>query len=554
MNVRWTWAESPDEVVRELARRLADHWKPDDAGLIKRGVGRAVWRVPVGDGALLLKHFVVPPGRRLLHVIRPSRAAAEYRAALALSAAGIRTAPAVGYGERRSGGLLREAFYLGRFLQGSVTLGDWMRAAARDGREEAVRAAAEEAMSLVARMHRVPWQHRDLHANNLLRTPDGALAVIDLHSAWRVPRITRAMRLENVARLIFSFREMLDVRIAPDLLAAYQKESGDSDDRWVAEAVAALGAFERDYVRGRTARCTKRSTLFDVNRHANGRLFRRRTYEPGVLDEDLDLHRQALARDGADVLGSAPRTRVTRIRNGTRGRVVKEYLPTGPWGAVRQRLGGGRARSAWTGARRLEVLDIATPEGLALLERPDGSSVLVTCELVDGVSLRTFAEGLEHAAQPGDRADVATQVGWIVGRLSRAGVRHDDLSTKNILLQRVPPAEARDVRDRAPPGAWRASLIDLDNLKPMARHDGLGLVRMLTQLFDVPAWVSRTDRRRFERGFERAAGRPLPPDVARAALAGAEARACRRRAQSRPRPTGAARLGDPHASTSGVTE
>jgi hypothetical protein len=134
-----------------------------------------------------------------------------------------------------------------------------------------------------------------------------------------------------------------------------------------------------------------------------------------------------------------------------------------------------------------------------------------------------------------------------VGRLSRAGVRHDDLSTKNVLLQRAPPARVRDVRDRPPDGAWRALLIDLDNMRPMPSHDEAGLERMLTQLFDVPAWITRCDRRRFERAYEFAAGRPLQRSLADAALAGAAARARRREQQSRPRPEEAARLGHPHA-------
>jgi tRNA A-37 threonylcarbamoyl transferase component Bud32 len=183
VSVRWTWGGPPGPALADLARRLDDGWTPGQAGLIKRGAGRAVWRVQAGADSLLLKHFIVPGRRRLLHVVRASRAAAEYRAARALGDAGIVTAPAVGYGERRAAGLLREAFYLGRFLADAVTLGEWMRSSARAGRTEAVRVAAGQALSLVARMHRVPWHHRDLHANNLLRLPDGTLTVIDLHSS-----------------------------------------------------------------------------------------------------------------------------------------------------------------------------------------------------------------------------------------------------------------------------------------------------------------------------------------------------------------------------------
>jgi hypothetical protein len=233
---------------------------------------------------------------------------------------------------------------------------------------------------------------------------------------------------------------------------------------------------------------------------------------------------------------------------------VKEYLASGVRAALRQRLGRGRPRSAWTGARRLDVLGIPTPEALALLERPDGSAILVTSEIPRACTLRAFAERHGPAASRSDRADIALQVGWLVGRLGRAGVRHDDLSTKNVLLQQEPPPEAYDLRDRQPAGAWRALLIDLDNLRTMPPHDEPGLVRMLTQLFDIAGSVTRTDRRRFERAYDCAAGRPLPRAVAEAARAGALARARRRQQRSRPPPTGAARLGHPSATATGATE
>jgi tRNA A-37 threonylcarbamoyl transferase component Bud32 len=547
VSVRWTWAQAPDEALSALAGRLAEGWTPGDSGLLKRGAGRAVWRVPVEGGALLLKHFVVPPARRPLHLLRASRAAAEYRAALAYAAAGVPTALPVGFGERCAAGLLREAYYLGRFLEQAVTLGDWLRECALSGRSDALQIGVDRALALVAQMHEVPLRHRDLHANNLLRTPDGSLSVIDLHSAWRVPRVTRAIRVENLSRLIFSIREFVDLRSARDLLRTYEQAAGVTDAAFVGTVEQALARFESDYVRGRTARCLKRSSLFDATAHVSGRLFRRRDYTAEHLDADTRAHRAVLSAGGADVLGSAPRTRVTRVGPQTRAVVIKEYLPTGIRGALRQALGGGLARSAWVGARLLEVLEIPTPEARALLERRDGSAVLVTREAPEVLSLRTFAERLEPAAGARDRSDVARQVGWLVGRLSRAGVRHDDLSTKNVLLQRAPPARVRDVRDRPPDGAWRALLIDLDNMRPMPSHDEAGLERMLTQLFDVPAWITRCDRRRFERAYEFAAGRPLQRSVADAALAGAAARARRREQQSRPRPEEAARLGHPHA-------
>jgi hypothetical protein len=62
----------------------------------------------------------------------------------------------------------------------------------------------------------------------------------------------------------------------------------------------------------------------------------------------------------------------------------------------------------------------------------------------------------------------------------------------------------------------------------MSPHDPRGVARMLGQLGDLPARVSRTDRRRFARGFALGARRELAPEVAAEALRLAANRAAAR--------------------------
>jgi hypothetical protein len=344
------------------------------------------------------------------------------------------------------------------------------------------------------------------------------------------------MRVASLARLLFSMRPALDLREAPALLREYAERRGEDADALVLAVLSGVERFERDYVRGRAARCLTRSSLFTVERVHDGRLFRRRTYDAACLREDLLAHPRIVQRRDGDLLGRSPGSDVTRVTGGLwagGARVLKVSTRRGPRQVARQLLGLGRARRAWVAARALEVLGLSTAEGLALLERPDGTSVLVTREVAGARGLRAL---LQEPPPRALRSSLALALGHLVGRLARSGLQHHDLSTKNVLVTDPPTPPSGD-RRTSPPAEWpRLWLIDLDNMRRGEAYERHALVRMLGQLGDVPAWVTRTDRRRFALGYERAAGRALPRDVADEAAARSAARAARRQASTRARP------------------
>ena len=534
--IRWTWGTAPDESLKALADELEAGRAPDEADLVKRGDRRAVWALPRVGGGVLLKHFRVRRWEPLLFLVRPSRAAAEYRSAAQLARLGVATPAPLGFGERRRGGLLVEAWSLARLVPGAVTLGEELNRATAAGDEAAIAHWTAAAMRTAAALHRLPLLHRDLHANNLLLGPDGSLLVIDLHSMRSASGLSRRQRLENLARLVFSIRAAVDLRDAGALAAEYSTARGEPDEALATDLAAALDAFERSYVDGRTARCLVDSTLFTAERLHDGRVYRRREYSIERLRSDLLRHAQAARAGGPGLLGSTPRARVTRVDDDAGSRIVKEYLRAGRFPRLRHGLRLGRARTAWVASRRLDVLGLPTPQALALIERSDGSAALVTRRIEGAVTLRAWLDVLDARARPRERRLLAAAVGHVVGRLARAGLRHDDLSTKNWLVGDEPPPPPRDRRDAGAPPWPGVLLIDLDNLRTVPPHDDRSLGRMLAQLADVPDGVTRTDRLRFLRAYERAAGRPLPPEVARGALDGARRRAARRAELDRRRP------------------
>jgi tRNA A-37 threonylcarbamoyl transferase component Bud32 len=532
---RWWWAVAPSAELAGVARALEAGLDPPGAAPIKSGARRSVWALPDLAGGLLVKRFEVRGGERWKYALLANRARSEYRAMEALVRLGLPVVRPLGHGARREGLGLRQAFFIGRLVPGARTLADVLAECAERRDADGARRWAQAALDLVGELHRHPWLHRDLHAGNLLLDGDRRLLVTDLHSVWRVPWLTRRMRLGNLARLLFSLRGALDLREAPALARRYAETRGEDADALVRDVQRELRRFESDYVRGRVARCLRTSSLFVAGRAPGARLFRLREYGAEALQDDLAAHRAVLQAGGKDVLGRSPRGAVSRVGAPGAGRVVKEYGPPGVGSALRQALGHGRARRAWLGARRCAVLGLPTPPALALLERGDGSAVLVTRELARAASLRErLAEG---APAPPRRAQLARGLGHLLGCLARHGVLHHDLSAKNVLLAGEAPAP-RDVRDRPPPGCGGLWLIDLDGLRPMKPHDGRGLARMLSQLGDLAQEPSRSDRLRFARAFAAASGREIAPGVIARAQSALAARRTARAAAAGARPAG----------------
>ncbi|MCB9899141.1 MAG: hypothetical protein H6825_14145, partial [Planctomycetes bacterium] len=382
--VDWVWATPPAAALRTLGDDFAAGRLPPDEVLLKHSRARSVWSAPDSCGGLLLKHYRVRGLEPWKALVQPGRAEREYRVMEAFCRLGVPTVRPIGYAERRDGVRLREAWFLGRLVPDASSLSEAITDPARD--DAARGALVEQAIDLVVALHAHPFLHRDLHAGNLLLTQEGRLLVIDLHSVWRVPRLTRAMRLANLAELVFSLREGLSLDAAGEWFGRYAVARGEPLDVVVRLGREALRRFERDYVRGRAARCLRDSSEFVGERVAEGRVHRRREYTLDALRADLaqhaalfgDVPHAGIAQDegarpsvGA-VLGDAARAHVSRVGGCDETHVVKAYRDRGPVSALRARLGRGRARGAWKAARRLAVEGVPTPEALALLERPDG--------------------------------------------------------------------------------------------------------------------------------------------------------------------------------------
>ncbi len=209
---------------------------------------------------------------------------------------------------------------------------------------------------------------------------------------------------------------------------------------------------------------------------------RRRELPRERLEAVLAAHDEALrASDDPRVAKRARKAVVTRHGD----LVVKENVPLGLVGRIKDRLAPGRHRAGYRNAHLLEVLGVSTARPYAWLRR-DGRVFAVYADL-------SRSERLDHRARrlygTQDRQAQARLRGaaaaWL-GRLHRDGIYHGDLKGVNVL-----------VRDRD--GEPDFALIDTDRVRFFPREvDHRRRVKNLSQLAaSIPVSVSRPERLRF---------------------------------------------------------
>lgn len=134
----------------------------------------------------------------------------EFRAARALSAAGVRVPEPVAYAERGNNPASRESFLLSVAVEPNISLEDlatqWRQAPPRLAHRWRLLMAVAD---MVARMHKAGVNHRDLYICHFLLRPDSfpaepQLTLIDLHRAQVRASVPRRWLIKDLGALWFS--------------------------------------------------------------------------------------------------------------------------------------------------------------------------------------------------------------------------------------------------------------------------------------------------------------------------------------------------------------
>lgn len=415
---------------------------PLDAILKKSRVRRVrMMTLPESGTRIVLKEYTPRgAGAALRTLMRGHPATREWRALRRLHEAGVSVPDpiAMGFPERKSPAG-RAGFVAMRAVEDAAALEDLLL-----GKADAPlprRIIAARLGRLVRAMHDAGVAHPDLHAANVLVSPDGALYLIDFHSAHVASGPIRGRdRILDLLSLSGAFliygRRSDRMRF---FLAYSHAYSGDSMKRGEFRAAA------RDLEATAWKRLRRFLKKYDTRPLRAGRQFRR-VRAPGwsgMAEKTERAERLAglLLPDPGGILAS----RAQPLKTGATADVwslpfekdryvVKVYHRTGPKGFFKALAGASRARSAWIKSHRLVHRGLKTARPVLYAARGAGvracESMVVFEEAADRTTLDRFAAEADAAAL----RELTFQLARIVARMHFLCLTNRDLKAQNILV------------------------------------------------------------------------------------------------------------------------
>jgi len=302
----------------------------------------------------------------------------------------------------------------------------------------AQRTLLADALATIATLHRCGLWQADLHLENLLRQGD-TLYLIDAGSVRTQTRaetpgqpLSKRRAIANLALFFAQLPPRLESCLA-GLLAHYLVVNFAHDlppDRML----AAIARQRRRRLRNYLKKSTRDCSLFAARVNACGLQIVRRDETPQLLPLLTQLDAQITSGHVYKTGGSAS---VARIAWQGRALVLKRYNVKNFRHWLRRCWRPSRAVHSWREAHRLELLAIATPRPLAVIEERRWGlrqrAYLIT-EHCDGPDLLAYFANPQHGAPsvaPSDPAIVALV--QLLEDLIRARVSHGDLKGHNLI-------------------------------------------------------------------------------------------------------------------------
>ncbi|MBD9482762.1 serine/threonine protein kinase [Pseudomonas sp. PDM14] len=388
-------------------------------------------------------------GRRVLaKLLVGSRAARHFQRELSgarlLVERGLKTPQLLADGLREDQG----GWLLFDYLDGAQSLGDaWHAVESEPPLSDAQQAVLGEALAAIARMHAVGLWQSDLHLDNLLRH-EGQLFVIDgggVQVETPGQPLSRGKVLENLG----VFFAQLPAELEPfteELLVHYLLANGEHAlplEALLKEVARVRRWRLRDYLKKVARDCS----LFSARIGAFGLRVVRRSEEATLqpLLNNLDLLTEA-----GHVYKTGGAATVARVELSGRPLVVKRYNVKNLLHWLKRFWRPSRAWHSWREGHRLELLGIATPRPLAVVERRwcglRGRAYLIT-EYCGGQDIIARFQAFHDGSPP--ETDLLALDRLFAGLL-RERISHGDFKGHNLFWD---------------DGLARWSLIDLDAMQ-----------------------------------------------------------------------------------------
>jgi tRNA A-37 threonylcarbamoyl transferase component Bud32 len=533
--VRWEApAEHREALFNEHGLRLEEWLRAGRASVVKQAPHRTIYRVALDGLSFYLKHYPVADLRGWLRqLVRPSKARMEYSRTLRVAALGVPTFVPLALGERSSGLVPGDSYFLTHSLEGTEPLNTFLEETlprlTAERRTRLRQRLAWELGGLVARLHEAGIAHHDLHAANLLirlgEDDCPALFLIDLSAV----RLGRPLDWQASRANLVMLNRWFTLRCAPaDRLrfwhAYFAGRSAEARRAWSARLLGSGPASQPERMLRAALAADVEQQTWESNlafwRHRDRRCLGVNRYyrrvrsaaAAGHAVTDLDTAElAALAADpdepfrrpGIKLLKDSRSSTVAELEltvGGQRRRVIyKRFRVTAwsdPWANLLRR---SPALRSWAHGHGLRERCLPTARPLAVLHRRRHGlaceGYLLTEKIEGAADLHDYLNRLEALPARVRRAALRRridQVARLVRDLHRRRLSHRDLKAANILLTGAGgDSEA----------SW---LIDLVGVELFRRLPHARRVQNLTRLnasFVHGGALTRTDRLRFLRVY-----------------------------------------------------
>ena len=538
--LRWTFRNGFERVLAEVP---AAAWaEPGKQGWqrVKDNATREVWRATIAGGTYYLKYYIRRAGKdSLKRLFRDPPCQAEWNGGIYARRAGIAAVRPAGYTvELRCGGRPR-SLLVTEAVEPAYALSEYWQTLQSD--EDAHRRRHDTARlvellaEMIARAHQAGFEHRDMHAANILAqvvVPGRYRTVfVDLQSArLGVPVSDRAV-VRNLAQLNQWFRRHGTLADRLRFLRAYLRWRGEYETVFrhgrslglsFQELVQALrGAAERHAQRlwaqrdRRVRRSGRYFSRFRLDHGWRAQVFVRCKHplpesRASTLTLTRDWWRRQLQNplrwfqgDAAEACKDSHSATVTRAvlshEQANLPVIIKRPRARNWRRRISQALAPSRSTRGWETGHALLHRDIVTARPLAFLERRLGplvlDSLLITEAVPGALDLETYLRN-RHAELPPSawwrqhKRELCALLVHHIRRFQERGFAHRDCKAQNILVITQPQLEL----------LW----IDMDGVQRVGRlaraQRLLPLMRLHVSLLDVPG-LTRTDRVRFLKSY-----------------------------------------------------
>jgi tRNA A-37 threonylcarbamoyl transferase component Bud32 len=532
----WDWTQADDvgwwvrpgwrhALIGARGLRLEEWRRNGQLTVVKTGPHRVVYRAELPEGAVFVKHYLVPGFRaKFRQWVRRGKGRNEGRRTRYLSAIGVPTITPIALGEQRKRFILFENYLVTHAIPETVPLDEFVEQRLTEWPEDQqprIRQQLADALGLLtARLHEAGFVHQDFHPGNLLVRMDEndtpQLAMIDLDAlrvchplGWPEAQLNLALlnhyfwlRCGRADRYRFLRTYLQSRRSSPPDPAAFARGIEEATRAWAERLWRRWGK-----------RCRGNNKYFARYSGHHAWAVAARDLAPEIVKALLADPDAPFDDQSAVLLKQSRTTTVAEVTLPVQGRptrvIYKRFNKRAWFDPFLTWFRPSRAWQSWQAAQHLASRAIPTPRNLAFLARlrplhrdPLGwylphETYLITVREEPSTTLSDYIHRVLPALEPQARRARIQRLTLALARLLRTmherSLSDRDLKASNLLLLGDPEGPELEL-----------SVIDLVGVRlihPLPKHRRIqNLARLHLSLADVPG-RTRTDALRFLRAY-----------------------------------------------------